>query len=173
MAGYLVLLAPSSNRVYAGSAPAITAAEVEIVVAAAVEGGIAGAEPTTLAGVPYLAVELADDASPTVLGALAATYAVFRLEGELLRPVEAPAGLHPDDDLLPIPKYPGKTTEQLTRTASSDGPAYPESSLISRTQPLSVWTLASISKAGGASCCRVSPASSDALFLPNMKSPLV
>jgi hypothetical protein len=29
---YLVLLAPSSNRVYAGDAPVITAAEVEIVV---------------------------------------------------------------------------------------------------------------------------------------------
>jgi hypothetical protein len=116
VAGYLVLLAPSSNRVYAGSAPAITAAEAEIVVTAAVPGGITGGEPTTLAGVPYLAVELADDVSPTVLGALAATYAVFRREGELLRPVEAPAGLHLDDDLLTIPKYPGKTNEQLTRT---------------------------------------------------------
>jgi tRNA G10 N-methylase Trm11 len=102
--------------VYAGSAPAITAAEAEIVVSAAVPGGIGGAEPTTLEGVPYLSVELAEDVSPTVLGGLAATYAVFCREGDLLRPVEAPAGLRLDDDLLTIPKYPGKTNEQLTRT---------------------------------------------------------
>jgi hypothetical protein len=114
--GYLVLLAPSSNRVYAGSAPAITAAEAEIVVSAASPGAVVEAEPTTIAGVPYLAVELADDVPPTVLGGLAATFAVFAREGDLLRPVEAPHGLHLDDDLLTIPKYPGKTNEQLTRT---------------------------------------------------------
>ena len=31
-----------------------------------------------------------------------------------LRPVEVPSGRHLDDDLLTIPKYPGKTNEQLT-----------------------------------------------------------
>jgi hypothetical protein len=113
---YLVLLAPSSNRVYAGSAPAITAAEAEIVVSAATPGGFLGAEPTTRAGVPYLSVQLADELSPAVLGGLSATFAVFAREGELLRPVPAPSGLRLDDDLLTIPKYPGKTNEQLTRT---------------------------------------------------------
>jgi hypothetical protein len=113
---YLVLLAPSSNRVYAGSAPAITAAEAEIVVSAAVPGGFAEAEPVALAGVPYLAVELGHDVPATVLGGLAATYAVFARERDVLRPVEAPSGLRLDDDLLTIPKYPGKTNEQLTRT---------------------------------------------------------
>jgi hypothetical protein len=112
---YLVLLAPSSNRVYAGDAPAITAAEAEIVVSAAVPGGFAGATPTTVAGVPYLAVEVADGVDPRLLGGLAATFAVFEREGDLLRPVEAPGGPRFDDDLLTIPKYPGKTNEQLTR----------------------------------------------------------
>jgi hypothetical protein len=113
---YLVLLAPSSNRVYAGHAPAITAAEAEIVVSAAAPGGFVAATPTSVAGVPYLAVDLAEDVGPEVLGGLAATYAVFAREGDLLRPVEAPDGEHLDDDLLTIPKYPGKTNEQLTRT---------------------------------------------------------
>jgi hypothetical protein len=67
--------------------------------------------------------------------------------------------------------------EERASSAGSDGRTMrPESSLISRTQPLSVWTLASISKAdgGGASVCRVSLATeSDALFLPNMDDPLV
>lgn len=112
MAGYLVLLAPSSNRVYAGDAPAITAAEAEVVVS---EGSLR-AEPVTVAGVPYVAVELAESADPAVLGRLAATHAVFAREGDLLRPVGAPDGRHLDDDLLTIPKYPGKTNEQLTRT---------------------------------------------------------
>jgi len=115
VAEYLVLLAPSSTRVYAGDAPAITAAEAEIVVSAAAPGGFVGAAPTSLAGVPYLAVELTDGVDPGVLGGLAATFAVFEREGGLLRPVEAPDGERFDDDLLTIPKYPGKTNEQLTR----------------------------------------------------------
>ena len=115
MPEYLVLLAPSSNRVYAGDAPVITAAEVEIVVSAASPGGLVGATPTTVAGVPYLAVELADAVDPRILGDLAATFAVFEREGDLLRPVEASGGERFDDDLLTIPKYPGKTNEQLTR----------------------------------------------------------
>jgi len=112
---YLVLLAPSSNRVYAGDAPAITAAEAEIVVSAAAPDGFRFASPTTLAGVPYLAVDLADGVDPQVLGRLAATYAVFERREGLLQPVEAPGGERLDDDLLTIPKYPGKTNEQLTR----------------------------------------------------------
>ena len=71
--------------------------------------------PTTVAGVPYLAVELADAVDPRILGDLAATFAVFEREGDLLRPVEASGGERFDDDLLTIPKYPGKTNEQLTR----------------------------------------------------------
>lgn len=131
MPGYLVLLAPSSNRVYAGDAPAITAAEAEIVVSSAVPGGFVGATPTSVAGVHYLDVELADGVDPRLLGRLAATFAVFEREGDLLRPVEAPDGERFDDDLLTIPKYPGKTNEQLTRVllnitvASLDQPDRP------------------------------------------------
>lgn len=115
MPGYLVLLAPSSNRVYAGAALEISAAEAEVVVSAASPTGFRGAEPISIAGVAYLAVTLADDVDPQVLGGLAATYAVFSRQGDLLRPVKVGSGLRLDDDLLTIPKYPGKTNEQLTR----------------------------------------------------------
>ncbi len=114
MPEYLVLLSPSSNRVYAGQAAAVTAAEVEVLVTAIHRAGFVSAEPVTLAGVGYLGVRLADDVDPAVLGGLAATYAVFAREGGWLRPVEVPSGRHLDDDLLTIPKYPGKTNEQLT-----------------------------------------------------------
>jgi hypothetical protein len=113
---YLVLLSPSSNRVYAGQAPAVTAAEAEVLVSAAHPGGFGGAEPLTIAGVAYLGVRLDANVDPGVLGALASTYAVFAREGELLRPLEVPSGRLLDDDLLTIPKYPGKTNEQLTHT---------------------------------------------------------
>jgi hypothetical protein len=113
---YLVLLSPSSNRVYAGQAPAVTAAEAEVLISAAHPGAFGGAEPLTIAGVPYLGVRLDADVDPDVLGALASTYAVFAREGDLLRPLEVPSGRLLDDDLLTIPKYPGKTNEQLTHT---------------------------------------------------------
>ena len=73
MPGYLVLLAPSSNRVYAGAAPEITAAEVEVLISAGSPSGFGGAEPVTIAGIDYLLVTLADDVDPQVLGRLAAT----------------------------------------------------------------------------------------------------
>ncbi len=113
---YLVLLSPSSNRVYAGQAAGVTAAEAEVLVTTAHPSGFEAAEPVMLAGVPYLGVRLADDVDPAVLGALASTYAVFAREGDLLRPLEVPSGRLLDDDLLTIPKYPGKTNEQLTHT---------------------------------------------------------
>ncbi|MEP6649184.1 MAG: SAM-dependent methyltransferase [Lapillicoccus sp.] len=142
MAEYLVLLAPSSNRVYAGDAPAITAVEAEIVVSAAVPGGFVSARPTAVAGVPYLSVELAEEVDPGVLGGLAATYAVFAREGALLRPVPASDGTRFDDDLLTIPKYAGKTNEQLTRVllnvtvASTDLSDLPDRSRLTVLDPL-------------------------------------
>ena len=52
-------------------------------------GGVLGATPTTVAGVPYLAVELADAVDPRILGDLAATFAVFERRG---RPAAAGRG---------------------------------------------------------------------------------
>ena len=127
MPGYLALLAPSGNRVYAGDAPAIAAAELSVL--AAQTGVVLSGEPSpvSVAGVTYLGVELEGDAADGSDGAdadrlvalvarLAGVHALFGREGELLRPVLLPATTCLDDDLLTIPKYPGKTNEQLTHT---------------------------------------------------------
>ena len=42
-------------------------------------------------------------------------YALFELEGRLLRPVAVPAAERLDDDLVTVQKYAGKTNEQFTR----------------------------------------------------------
>ncbi len=138
MTRLLLLLAPSSNRVYAGNAPGVVAAELAVLAAAGVGGSVSSVEPVRVAGVDYLEVEL--DAGPsthpsgppsgelsgqpsgqpsdpalTALGELSASHALFAREGELLRPLELARSMRLDDDLLTIPKYPGRTNEQFTR----------------------------------------------------------
>lgn len=116
MTRYGLLLAPSANRVYAESAIDLTRAELELFGRTVLGGRVAAAATTRIAGVPYVTF----DAEPTDrdlahLANLSSVYALFRLEGDLLRPVE----LHPrdrfDDDLLTIQKYAGKTNEQFTK----------------------------------------------------------
>jgi hypothetical protein len=105
----LMLLAPSSNRVYAGEAPRLAAAEL------AVTAGVE-VEPVVIAGVDYLRIDA--DADPRILDAVAVLSARLGLYEEvtgLLRPIELPKVDLLDEDLVTIPKYPGKTNEQLTR----------------------------------------------------------
>lgn len=109
MPRHLLLVNPSANRVFAGQAAALAAAELELCVP-----GVSDVEPTTLAGVDYVAYT-ADDAHAADVARLSSTLALFAAEGELLRPVEAPRDDVLDDDLVSIPKYQGKTNEQFTR----------------------------------------------------------
>jgi tRNA G10 N-methylase Trm11 len=69
-----------------------------------------------IAGVDYLRFEAA--AEPTLLRTVAeqsARLGLYEEESGLLRPVELPVVDVLDEDLVTIPKYPGKTNEQLTR----------------------------------------------------------
>jgi hypothetical protein len=112
---YVVLLAPSSNRVYAGEAERLVAAELTILLART--GLVVGIEPAQIAGVRYLEVSC-DTISPAALQAIGATsgvLAMFERAGDALRPVELVSPDLFDDDLVTIPKYPGKTNEQFTR----------------------------------------------------------
>ena len=114
MPSYLVLLAPAANRVYAGESLGLAAAELQIC-----HPGDLEVAPTTVAGVQYLAVE-ADDLDPVVVAGQSASLALFEkvpADGgdALLRPIELPVVDWLDDDLVTIPKYPGKTNEQFTR----------------------------------------------------------
>lgn len=116
---YLVLLAPSSNRVYAGDAPGIAAAELAVLAAAVRLDVTADPQRVTVAGVPYLGVEVAAadaERAAALVARLSSAHALFEVQGELLRPLPLPPSTCLDDDLLTIPKYPGRTNEQLTRT---------------------------------------------------------
>jgi len=115
VATYVALLTPSSNRVYAGAAPAVTSAELRVLGRQALGATVTDVRPTSIAGVPYLEISLDGPPRAEVLGQLASVHALFCPEGALLRPVPLTRTERFDDDLLSIPKYPGKTNEQLTR----------------------------------------------------------
>lgn len=135
MATYLILLAPSANRVYADRAPYLVAAELLAWVPSRVCGDVRDVEPVRLAGVPYLAVDIGDDAADlseqarTAIGTASAFQALYRrhtageephtaggdLERILLEPLAVPTFDILPSDLLTIPKYTGKTNEQFTK----------------------------------------------------------
>lgn len=106
---YLVLLAPSANRVYTVVARDIAAAELALV-----SPDATAIEPVTIAGVSYLRYGT-EDPDVAALSRLSTLFAVFAVDGDRLRPVEIPRTDVFDDDLVSIPKYQGKTNEQFTR----------------------------------------------------------
>jgi SAM-dependent methyltransferase len=114
MSDYLLLLAPSANRVYAEASVALTIAELSVF-GNVLSGPLSDLEPTTVAGLPYVGFS-ADltDADLRLLANASSRYALFQREGELLRPVPLTPLAHFDDDLITIPKYAGKTNEQFT-----------------------------------------------------------
>ena len=116
MPDHVLLLAPSSNRVYAGSAETLVAAELAILLGR--HGPAAPAiQPVELAGVGYLGLDVPElDAElMSAVARLSALFALFRRDGDQLTPVAVPRPDLFDDDLVTIPKYPGKTNEQFTR----------------------------------------------------------
>jgi hypothetical protein len=114
MADHLILLAPSANRVYASAADRLVAAELKIMLGAADHPTV---EPVSVAGIGYLAVatEALDERICGALGRLSGCYATFQREHDRLLPIEVRNPDLFDDDLVTIPKYPGKTNEQFTR----------------------------------------------------------
>ena len=114
MADHLILLAPSANRVYASEADRLVAAELKIMLGIDDQLAI---QPITVAGIGYLALptESLDQLTCQALGRLSGRYAVFRREHGRLEPIEITTPDLFDDDLVTIPKYPGKTNEQFTR----------------------------------------------------------
>ncbi|NNG20871.1 site-specific DNA-methyltransferase [Naumannella sp. ID2617S] len=108
----LLLLSPAANRVYAGSADRLAAAEL------AVCTGLDSVAPQRIAGVDYLGLDVpeADDGLLRTLARQSARLALFEVVGEdFLRPIALPEVDELDDDFVTIPKYQGKTNEQFTR----------------------------------------------------------
>ncbi|GAB3744791.1 TRM11 family SAM-dependent methyltransferase [Microlunatus parietis] len=110
MTEYVILLAPSANRVYADQAARLVGAELAILL-----HQDAALDRVTLAGVEYLAVRVADPAELAPLGFGSATLALYRKDDDHLLPVRLDRPDEFDDDLVTIPKYSGKTNEQFTR----------------------------------------------------------
>ncbi len=108
----LILLAPSANRVYSGAADGLVAAELQILLG----DDQLVIEPITVAGIGYLRLDVEpDDRLRQALGRLSAFLAAYVRDHDHLRPFEVPRPDLFDDDLVTIPKYPGKTNEQFTR----------------------------------------------------------
>jgi SAM-dependent methyltransferase len=114
---FALLLLPSANRVYADAAVDLTVAELQVFNTTVLGGRLADIEPTSIGGVPYVTFR-ADDLDRDAVAMLSnasSMYALFAVEGELLRPVTLAPLCHFDDDLVTIQKYQGKTNEQFTR----------------------------------------------------------
>ena len=114
---YALLILPSANRVYSGTAIDLTMAELEVLSRAVLRGRIADIGTELIGGVPYVtfAGHLDEARDAPLLASLSAIYALYQVRDGLLRPllVNPPGRL--DEDLVTIQKYPGKTNEQFTR----------------------------------------------------------
>lgn len=115
---YALLVSPSSNRVYAQSAPALAVAELRAVGQLALGDRIGDVRQQTLGSVDYVTFE-AEEPAPALVGwlsNLAATFALFRLENDgRLAPLDLARWDVLDSDLLTIQKYAGKTNESFTK----------------------------------------------------------
>jgi SAM-dependent methyltransferase len=115
---YALLIAPSSNRVYAGEAPRLTEAELAVFGEAVLGARLRDPASVELGGVPYVGFTTDAPLNPdevAYLSNVSSVYALFRHEGDWLQPVAITPLAHYDDDLLTIQKYPGKTNESFTR----------------------------------------------------------
>jgi hypothetical protein len=114
---YALLVSPSANRVYAQQSSALARAELAAVSERALGSAITDVREETLGSVPYVTFA-APELSPLTLSwlsNLAATFALFRLEGDLLAPLALARWDGLDSDLVTIQKYPGKTNETFTK----------------------------------------------------------
>lgn len=117
MTTYGLLVSPSHNRVYAQAAADLVKAELSVFSERALGGRVRDVEETQIGGVPYVTFSADGLTAQDVrlLSNVSSLYALFQIEGDLLRPVT----LQPLDlfgsDLLTIQKYSGKTNEYFTK----------------------------------------------------------
>jgi SAM-dependent methyltransferase len=131
MTHYALMIYPSANRVYTDSSVRLMASELRMFDTAALGGRITDIEETDIGGVPYVtfaAPELTER-DVALLSNLSSVYAMFTVEGDLLRPERLRPLDKFDSDLLTIQRYAGKTNELLTKLVlnvtalSTDRPA--------------------------------------------------
>jgi len=114
---YALLVSPSGNRVYAQSASALAKAELGVVSEQLLGDALTQIREQSLGGVEYVTFEAEELSSlaRSWLSNLAATFALFRFEGDLLAPLDLQRWDQLDSDLVTIQKYSGKTNEAFTK----------------------------------------------------------
>ncbi|MFI7109158.1 TRM11 family SAM-dependent methyltransferase [Nonomuraea sp. NPDC050227] len=118
MPRYALLILPAFNRVYGESSPRLTRGELAVFSDHAIENTVLDSAETTIGGVPYITFETAEPLSESdvaLLSNLSSVYAVFGVEGDLLRPLAMRPLDRLSSDLLTIQKYAGKTNEHFTK----------------------------------------------------------
>jgi SAM-dependent methyltransferase len=118
MPRYALLILPAFNRVYGESSIRLTRSELAVFSDRALEAEVLDSDERRIGGVPYVTFETTSPLSePDVrlLSDLSSVYAVFALEGELLRPLEMRSRDRLSSDLITIQKYAGKTNEHFTK----------------------------------------------------------
>lgn len=108
MSRYALLILPAYNRVYGESSVRLTRGELEVFAT------VSDVEETRIGGVPYVTFE-ADEPDLALLSNLSSVYAIFGMEGDLLRPMEMRPLDRLSSDLITIQKYAGKTNEHFTK----------------------------------------------------------
>ncbi|TMR08672.1 SAM-dependent methyltransferase [Nonomuraea turkmeniaca] len=118
MPRYALLILPAFNRVYGESSVRLTRSELAVFSARALHGEVLGSEETTIGGVPYVTFETAEPLTQpdiSLLSNLSSVYAIFEIEGDLLRPLHMRPLDRLSSDLITIQKYAGKTNEHFTK----------------------------------------------------------
>ncbi|MBF8187733.1 SAM-dependent methyltransferase [Nonomuraea sp. K274] len=118
MPRYALLILPAFNRVYGESSVRLTRSELAVFSSRALAGEVLGSEETQIGGVPYVAFETARPLTQpdvSLLSNLSSVYAVFAMEGDLLRPLAMKPLDRLSSDLITIQKYAGKTNEHFTK----------------------------------------------------------
>ncbi|MFV0430315.1 MAG: TRM11 family SAM-dependent methyltransferase [Arachnia sp.] len=112
MVEYLMLRMPSANRVYGEQSGQLALAEL-----AATTDLVQDQRLHHIAGIEYVCCEAPElDADGLRrIAAQSSCFALFRHREDALVPVQLPTPFVLDDDLVTIPKYPGKTNEHFTQ----------------------------------------------------------
>jgi hypothetical protein len=117
MNDYAVMHYPAANRVYAESSIRLLVSELRAFDERALGNRLGDIAETTIGGVGYVtfsAPELSD-LDVELLSNVSTLYALFEVEGALLRPLTVRRLDKFDSDLLTIQKYAGKTNELFTK----------------------------------------------------------
>ncbi|MFG1702283.1 TRM11 family SAM-dependent methyltransferase [Nonomuraea sp. M3C6] len=118
MPRYALLILPAFNRVYGENSVRLTRSELAVFSTRALGYDALASEETEIGGVPYVTFETPEPLSQldiSLLSNLSSVYAIFGMEGELLRPLAMTSLDRLSSDLITIQKYAGKTNEHFTK----------------------------------------------------------